>query len=64
MTIINAEKRADWPWRILALCWILILARLRFRDVKDDRDTIFVVITNEALMGVCSVTSHHTVPPN
>ena len=64
MTIVDAEKRTDWPWRILALCWILILARLRLRDVKDDRYAVFIVITNEALMGVCGVTPDYTVPPN
>jgi hypothetical protein len=53
MSIVDTEEGATRPE--------LRLLELRLDDVQDDRHTVFVVITDDALVGVCCVGGYYSV---
>lgn len=53
MSIINSKKAASWP-----LC---NLFKLRFNNIKDYRNPIFIIIPNNALMCISSITTNHPI---
>ena len=55
MTVIDSEERALWP------LMSFVLFALRLHDVQNDRNSVFVVVADDALVRVCAITSHETV---
>lgn len=55
MPIIYAKVRAPWP-----LFWVNIGPALRWEQVGDDRYTVLIVISHEALIGVGGIASNYT----
>lgn len=55
MTIIDAEEGALRPF-----CPRELL-RLRFHNVQDDRYSIFIVVTNDTLIRIGTISCHNTV---
>jgi len=53
MSIINRKERASRP--------LLHLLKLRFNNIKYNRDPILIVIPDNALMGISTVTIHHSI---
>ena len=53
MSIINPKERALRPFLIGSVRWL--------QDVKDYRDTVFVVSPNDALVRVRCIGRHHSV---
>ena len=60
MAIIYSEKGADWP-RLSLLCHWTFLTLFRLHDIEDDRNPVFVVVTDETLMGVGGIPSNHSI---
>lgn len=56
MAIIDAEEWTLWP--VLA---IKVFA-FWFHDVKDDRNSVFIIISNYTLISVRPISSHKTIP--
>jgi hypothetical protein len=52
--IINAEERAFGPG--------FVDTSVRFYDVKDYACSVFVVIPNEALVCICCIATHNSIP--
>lgn len=52
--IVHSEEGTCWPR--------LVLSMLRFHNVQDYRNSVFVVIAYEALVGVGCVGSHDAIP--
>jgi hypothetical protein len=53
VAIINSEKRAFRPGFMLPLFWL--------NNVKDNRNPIFIVIPDEALVCICCISSDYAV---
>ena len=53
MTIIHSKKRAPGPE--------LSFFKFRFDDVKDNGNTIFIVISNYTLVGVSSIRNNYSI---
>ena len=53
MSIIHTEEAAPGP--------VLMLSRLRLEDVEDDADPIFVVVPDDALVGVGCIGAYDAV---
>lgn len=53
VTVVDAEEGALGPFFVFAGCG--------FDDVEDDADSVFVVVSDQALMGVCGVGSDDPV---
>ena len=56
MPVIDAEEGALWP--LLAL----IVLRLWLHDVENDGDSVFVVVSDDTLIGIGSISCHQTIP--
>lgn len=54
MAIIDAKEGAPWP--------SLIGSTGRPQDVQDDRNSVFIVISDKALVCVGSIRPNHSVP--
>ena len=54
MPIIHCKERTFRPWREMRLVG-------RTRHVQNDRDSILIVVPNNALVGVCSICPHNSV---
>lgn len=53
MPIVNAEKRALWP------CFVL--AGVRFDNIENYADSVFVVGADESLISIRCVGSHNSI---
>jgi len=53
MPIVNSKKRALWPR--------LMLAGVRFDNIENNADSVFVVGADESLISICCVGSHNTI---
>ena len=56
MTIINAEKGAFGPC-LTGFWWL----GLRSHNVENDGDTVFIIISDDSLVGICTVSSYNAV---
>ena len=56
MAVIDAKEGALGP------LLVLVVLRLRLHNVKDDGDTVLVVVSHNTLIGVGAVTSHESIP--
>lgn len=54
MTIVNSEKRAFWPFFTLR-------SIRRFHNIKNNRHSILIVASNDALMSINSVSSYSSM---
>ena len=55
MTVIHSEEWAFGPVFMLAMLW--------FHYVQDDRNSILIVSSDQALVGVCRISPYYPVPP-
>ena len=53
MAVINSEEGASWP--------VFNLLELRLDNIQNNRDSIFVIIPDNTLMCICSITANNTV---
>lgn len=53
VTIIHCEKGASWPFVDLLELW--------FDDVQDDAYSVLVVVTDDALMSISRIATHHSI---
>ena len=47
MSIIDSEEAASWPF--------LVLPTLRFQNIQNNADSVFIVISHNTLVGICRV---------
>ncbi len=55
MSIIDPKKGALGPLRAMKLL------RFWFHDIQNDRDTIFVIVAHDTLIGVRTVRSNYAI---
>lgn len=53
MPIINSKETASWPF-----CNLL---KLRFNNIKDNWNPIFIIIPDNPLMRICSITTNNPI---
>lgn len=53
MTIIYSKKRAPWPF--------FNLFKFRFDNIQNNRDSIFIIISNNTLMSISWVATYNTI---
>ena len=53
MPVIYCKKWASWPF--------INIFKLRFNDIKNDRNSVFVIISNNALMRISRVAWYHAI---
>ena len=54
MSIVDTEEGACWPSLMLAVFW--------FDNVEDYGHSVFIIVPYEALVRICRIRSHNTVP--
>ena len=53
MTVIHREERASWPF--------FNLLELGLDYIQNDRNSVFVIIPDDSLMGVGRIAAHHSI---
>ena len=56
MTIVYAEKGALWP------LLTFVILRFWFHDIQYYCNTVFIIVTNDTLIRICTVSCDKTVP--
>ncbi len=54
MSVVYSEERALGPYLFGAMCWL--------HDIKNDRDSVFVIVPNDALVCICSISPDDSIP--
>ena len=53
MAVVDCEERASWP--------LIYILKLWLDDIQDNGNSIFIVVSDDSLVSVCTITAHDSI---